>query len=318
MNSVTLPGSSRKTSRLGFGTSGLAGELTYRESIAILEVAFEAGIRHFDTAPLYGAGAAEKLLGDFAVRKRSEITLATKFGLMPPRAKSLLLLAKGIIRPLLRRVPGLKSSLAKPVSRLSRPPSYSRAEMTKSLNASLRTLRTEYIDLLLMHEAEETDISEEVRKALDDAVRAGRIGSWGVGGSRDKIGRIVADISKAPPVAQFGWSMFSDRLSVYEDLFCITYGAISLALSRLKALLSETEKRRRWSNEIDVDLSDSNTLPRLLVGAALAANTSGIVLFSSKKKERIRDIASLLHTNTDEASAKFLRLLERERATSLA
>jgi D-threo-aldose 1-dehydrogenase len=249
MNSVSLPGSSRKTSRLGFGTSGLSGELTYKESMALLEAAFEAGIRHFDTAPLYGAGASEKLLGDFVVRNQSEITVTTKFGLMPPRAQSLLLFAKGIVRPLLRRAPGLKSGLAGPVRTLSRPPNYSREAMMNSLNASLRALRCEHIDLFLIHEPEETDISEDLRKALDNAVCAGLIGVWGVGGSRDKIDRIVGHVSAAPRVLQFEWSALSDRLPVYEELFCITYGAISLAMSRLKELLTVVDRRRKWSDE---------------------------------------------------------------------
>lgn len=317
MNGVALPGSSRKTSRLGFGTSGLAGELTPKESVAILEAAFESGIRHFDTAPLYGAGASEKLLDDFAAPKRGEITLTTKFGLMPPRGKSFLLLAKSMVRPLLRRAPGLKSSLARSVTKLRRPPFYSPEELTSSLTSSLRALRCEHVDLLLLHEAEEADISAELREGLDRAVRSGLIGAWGVGGNRDKVDRIVGDFSKAPSVLQFEWSILSDRAPVYEDLFCITYGAISLALSRLKSLLAVVERRRRWSDEIGVDLSDPNIFPRLLVGTALAANPDGIVLFSSKKTERIREIASLLRSDTDAKYGKFLRVLERERAASL-
>src|SRR5450759_2548001 len=141
MTSVILPGTLRSTSRIGFGTSGLSGELTYKESIALLETAFDAGIRHFDTAPIYGAGAGEKILGDFLVRRREEVTVTTKFGLAPPRARSFLLQAKNVIRPVLRQIPGLKSRLAQSIKGLNRTANYSAAAMSRSLGASLRALR---------------------------------------------------------------------------------------------------------------------------------------------------------------------------------
>jgi hypothetical protein len=71
-------------SRLGFGTSGIMGAaLTTGGRLKLLETAFEEGIRHFDTAPLYGQGEAESLLARFLGSKRDAITITTKFGLRP-------------------------------------------------------------------------------------------------------------------------------------------------------------------------------------------------------------------------------------------
>ena len=55
-----------------------------REAIALLESAFDVGIRYFDTAPSYGDGVSERRLGRFLKRmpagQRSQVTVATKFG----------------------------------------------------------------------------------------------------------------------------------------------------------------------------------------------------------------------------------------------
>lgn len=313
MTEVILPGMLRRTSRIGFGTSGLSGELTYKESIALLETAFDAGIRHFDTAPIYGVGASEKILGDFLVRRREQVTVTTKFGLMPPHAQSLLLRAKSMIRPMLRQIPGLKSRLAQSIKGLSRPANYSAAGMKTSLGASLRALRCNWIDLFLLHEADATDISDDLRKVLDDSVRFGLIGAWGVGSSRNKIDRIVACDPSAGRVLQFEWSVLPDCPRVYRDSFCITHGALSSSLAPLKQLIATPERQRHWSKEIGVDFSDGRILPRLIVSAALAANPGGIVLFSSKKVRHIRDVASLLQRHDDETLLRFLAVVDRNR-----
>jgi D-threo-aldose 1-dehydrogenase len=310
MDTAVLPGTLRNTSRIGFGTAGLTGELSRKESIALLEAAFDAGITHFDTAPLYGAGESEKVLGEFLYRKHSKITVTTKFGLMPPRGKPMLLFGKNMLRPMLRRIPALKPRLAKSLAGLSRAPSYSSADMVHSLKTSLRALRCECIDLFLLHEADVASISDELRKALDDAVRFGFIGAWGVGGSRDKIDRVAACAPAAARVLQFEWSVLSDRPPVYENSFCITFGALSSAFARFSTLLTDPEHRRRWSDDIGVDFTDPRILPRLLIAGALAANPNSIVLFSSKKSDRIRETAALPHSGV--SLARFLALVERE------
>ena len=60
--------------------------LNRRQSLALLESAFEAGIRHFDTAPMYGYGEAESCLWEFLSKHPGEMTVTTKFGI--PSRKS--------------------------------------------------------------------------------------------------------------------------------------------------------------------------------------------------------------------------------------
>ena len=77
---------------LGLGTAALAragGERARDEALATLEAAWHGGIRYFDTAPRYGAGLAERLLGDFLRgRPRDDVVISSKVGrlLRPDRA----------------------------------------------------------------------------------------------------------------------------------------------------------------------------------------------------------------------------------------
>src|SRR5262245_58942461 len=72
--------------RLGFGCARLPGVLSKDDAVELLEAALDSGVSHVDTAPLYGWGEAEPLLGELARRRRSEMTIVTKVGLAPPTA----------------------------------------------------------------------------------------------------------------------------------------------------------------------------------------------------------------------------------------
>src|SRR5207245_2931438 len=71
-------------------TSCLRGALSQRAPVRLRETAFDAGIRHFDTAPAYGLGASEAIVGEFLARHRGQVSITTKFGLLPPKSKTLL------------------------------------------------------------------------------------------------------------------------------------------------------------------------------------------------------------------------------------
>src|SRR5262245_15220330 len=79
--SVTLPGSGRSTSRLGFGFGTLMRIPRLEDRDAVLRAAYEAGIRHFDVARSYGLGRAESELGRFLKTAGGGVTVGTKFGI---------------------------------------------------------------------------------------------------------------------------------------------------------------------------------------------------------------------------------------------
>ena len=107
----------------------------------LVDKAFELGINFIDTANIYGRGAAESFLGEtLAGRPRDSYILATK-----------------LFFPMTESDYGL-----------------SRAQVEKQLDASLKRLRTDHVDLYQCHRYDEQTPLEETMAALTDAVRSGK------------------------------------------------------------------------------------------------------------------------------------------------
>ena len=84
MRRVTLQGTDINVSRLSFGTASLHHLPTSRRRQDLLAAAFDHGFTHFDAAPYYGFGIAERELGQFLKARRGRVTITTKVGLYPP------------------------------------------------------------------------------------------------------------------------------------------------------------------------------------------------------------------------------------------
>ena len=147
--------------RVGFGCVALATMGTPGASRRLLEGVFERGIRHFDTAPVYGQGYSERLLGEFLRGKREQVSVATKFGLVPPRPATLPTAVVLPLNALRRRLRGRSASQPAAPTTTATPsslsqseirPRISRAAVQSSFDASRRSLGTDYVDLYLLHE----------------------------------------------------------------------------------------------------------------------------------------------------------------------
>jgi aryl-alcohol dehydrogenase-like predicted oxidoreductase len=131
---------------MSFGTSGADWTIDEDSSLAIVRKAVEAGINFFDTADAYGAGESEEILGRSLKTlgvKREEAVIATKaWGPMGSGPNML----------------GL-----------------SRKHLMQGIDASLKRLQVDYIDLFQIHRFDFETPIEETLAALDDAVRAGKV-----------------------------------------------------------------------------------------------------------------------------------------------
>jgi D-threo-aldose 1-dehydrogenase len=134
-------------SRLAFGTAplgGLFGAVSDETARATVDAAWSVGIRHFDTAPLYGSGLAASRLGTaLAGRPRDEYTISTKVG-----------------RVLVPGEPDPHFAGAPPLTPVF---DFSAAAVRRCLAESMRRLQQERIDVALLHDPEQQ---------LDDARRA--------------------------------------------------------------------------------------------------------------------------------------------------
>lgn len=316
---LVVPGLNTATTGLGYGSSQLMGGITRRESIALIDQAFDSGIRHFDTAPSYGYGRAEGVLGEALLSKRAQVTIATKFGIRPPRKQGLIRIARSVALPLVKHIPSVKSRLALAAGSLKARARFLPNELRKSIEVSLAALRTDYIDILLLHEAILDDLNDELFTELERSVRDGKIRSFGIGSEAIAAAQIYKAERRFCPIMQFEWSVLSGQRPSYPESFLITHRSLSENFARLREwLVANPAAARIWSKELGRDVARAPVLSQLMLAAARNANAEGITLFSSRSAENIRANARvMLDASNLRAGAAFARLVAREASALL-
>jgi D-threo-aldose 1-dehydrogenase len=316
LETIALRGSSRVTTRLGFGGSGLMGGISERDSLRLLETAFDAGIRHFDVAPAYGHGRVERCLGKFLQGKRDQVTVATKYGILPPAQAGLLEVARNAVRPAVARLPAVRKRVAQAAAGLRSKAKFSAEEARRSLEHSQRELGIDAIDVWLLHEATADDLdSSDLLPFLRDTQQRGLIGTYGVGAERGRLIDVWERHRDYCPVLQFEWSVLEEQEAGFPGAFVIYHRAISGALDTFCDHFGQDAGLcRRWSDAVDVDLSDTKLLAGILLQAALLANPEGMVLFSSRVPEHIRaNVQAAEGTNARARGRRFLELVAAKR-----
>jgi aryl-alcohol dehydrogenase-like predicted oxidoreductase len=132
-----------KVSALGLGGNTFGWYIDEPSSEAVINHALELGINFIDTADMYDTGRSEEYIGKTLKGRRTQIVIATKFA--------------GAMGEGVNEVGG------------------SRWYIMRAVEASLKRLNTDYIDLYQMHEPDPTTPIEETLRALDDLVKAGKV-----------------------------------------------------------------------------------------------------------------------------------------------
>ncbi|QSO51491.1 aldo/keto reductase [Alicyclobacillus curvatus] len=138
-----LGNSGLKVSVLGLGTNAFGGRADKETSIRVLHHAVDAGITFIDTANIYTNTKSEEIIGEAFEGRRSDVILATKVGMK---------MGEG---------PNDSGS--------------SRQHIMEQVEASLRRLRTDYIDLYQIHAFDPTTPLEETLQTLDHLVTSGKV-----------------------------------------------------------------------------------------------------------------------------------------------
>jgi len=133
-----------RVSLVGLGCNNFGGRIDLEASRKVVHKALDLGITLFDTADTYGNfGGSETCLGEILGAKRKDIVLASKFGMA--------MNAEGTIKGASRRY------------------------IMSEVEASLRRLKTDWLDLYQLHAPDPLTPIEETLRALDDLVRQGKV-----------------------------------------------------------------------------------------------------------------------------------------------
>lgn len=276
MISCILANTLLQTSRLGFGTASLHQLLSAADRHALLTGAIDAGFTHFDTARMYGEGIAERTLGNFlAGGLRPKMTLGSKFGLpADPLLERFptLMYAQRALRGLGRRV-GLRG-YRRPMRALS--PTAAEASLAKSLKA----LQTDWLDILFVHEPQLAEVGDlhALGKWFLRQKTSGRVRYLGLAGSAANCLSVIRHVPGVFDVLQV-----EDSLAGREADVIVAEGwPLQITYGYLRRAVEQT------GNSIASPM-DGLAMMR----AALARNRNGMVLVSTRKTNRLRDLAAL-------------------------
>ena len=142
---------------VGLGTWAMGGDVAWwgrvddRESIAAIHEALDGGMNWIDTAPIYGCGHAEEIVGKVIQGRRSDVIVATKCGLMFPD------------------LPGTIPERC-----------LTRDSIIRECEESLRRLRTDFIDLYQCHWPDPETPIRGTMEAMESLLSQGKIGAIGV------------------------------------------------------------------------------------------------------------------------------------------
>ena len=138
-----LGASGLRVSVVGLGCNNFGQRIDLESSRAVIHKALDAGITLFDTADTYGGrGGSETVMGQILGDRRKDIVLASKFGMAMDDGEK-----KGA----------------------------SRRYMMAAVEASLKRLKTDWLDLYQVHQPDPLTPIEETLRGLDDLVRAGKV-----------------------------------------------------------------------------------------------------------------------------------------------
>src|SRR6202521_728872 len=210
MELAEIPGTSLKVSRVAIGTWAIGGWMwggtDEAESVSTIRAALEHGINIIDTAPVYGFGRSEEIVGKAIAEAhlRSRVLIATKAGLEWEGGR---------------------------VSRNA-----SRARILREIEDSLRRLRTDYIDIYQVHWPDPLVTIEETAEAMHTLFLQGKIRAIGVSnfsvGQMERFRRVAPLHVVQPPYNLFERGIETDLLPYCQNnkIAMLGYGALCRGL----------------------------------------------------------------------------------------
>ncbi len=286
MNYKPIVSGSPESSRLIFGCSGLMGRVGKKSSLRIVALALERGISHFDVARSYGYGDAESCLGEALQGCRRQVLITGKFGIQPSKRGTALRFLKPVAQGLLAAFPRIRGVIRRGVKSAgagSVGGQFDLIDSMRSFETSLRALRTYYIDLLLMHDCRDEDVTDGMIEFLESLKKTGKIRAYGAATTLET----AREIEKRYPekfIFQFQDSVLrrAKEMRIPQGTF-LTYG-----------LLHGADQVVRWAQEDETELTtrglsqlSKEDIFTLMLQYGLSVNPSGAVVCSMLNPEHL-------------------------------
>jgi len=205
---VAVSAGGAEMSVLGFGCAALLGRASRKESLTALGTAFDAGITFYDTARSYGYGGSEGLLGEFFAGRRDQVVICTKFGILPAAQGGWKQKLKPLARAVVKTIPALRKAAQAQAATQFVGGQFDLATLKLSFETSLRELRTEYVDMLILHGAPMSVLAQDdLLEAMGRLVESGRVRMAGISGELPVISRYFKERQRPLTTAQFALNL---------------------------------------------------------------------------------------------------------------
>src|SRR3954471_20989463 len=178
MKSKPLGTTGVQVSQLCFGTMSFGGDADADMSARMFRACRDAGINFFDTADQYNKGRSEEILGELMGKERDNVVIATK--------------------------------CYNPVSKDVNARGGSRRHVVRAVEASLRRLRTDRVEILFLHQMDALTPIEETLRAFEDLVRAGKVLYPGLSNHSAWLTQRAVDVQE-----RAGWA----RLQILQPMY---------------------------------------------------------------------------------------------------
>lgn len=267
---------------VGFGCVALSTFKTVNAALRMLETAYNNGITHFDTAPVYGNGFSEKVLAAFLKNKRDQVTLATKTGLFPGHEVNL---PAWVALPL--------NALSKKIKRQSKSGKITfnrpqilpvrlieKSQVQASIQSSMRRTATDYFDYMLLHEALPNFLSDEALDYLQELKKTGIISKLGIAASS-----VNMETLSAGRITSWDALQYENAVQYQSDHLTKAFpGHEHICHSLFKTLLL-----------LKKDRIDLNEAPGILMARSYLNNPNGRILFSTTSVSHLKNNLHIFH-----------------------
>jgi len=251
---------------LGFGCASLLQARSEAQAERVLSEALDAGLRYFDTARSYGYGRAERVLGAAIAGRRDEVVVVSKAGILPP----------GLLARAQAKLVGRLSGTAREAH--ARSGVFDVPALRRSVETSLRQLKTDYLDIFLLHDCTAADLTDEVAALLSDLRSEGKARACGIATFAPDAAAIVASRPWASDVVQG---------PAFEGLAGGPATGLVVTHSVLRPHLAAGGGRGSIAGAVEQ-----------LLRRAIGENPGGIVLFSSSSRRSMDSNVALARTLT--------------------